>query len=217
MLARAACGLGIGLVAGFVGTAAITVSQLIVMRLQGRQPSKSPVKAVSKVFAFHPDDERAEDRLNTLAHWGYGTSWGAVRGIMTAFGFRGPWADVIHWGAVQGTALVMLPGLKVAPPVREWGAAEIVIEGFHHAVYVTAVGLTSDALCRRLGAEQNETRVPWSLLASGAAVEGLRRAAQRARPSEPLLNRVPEPVRHRLRDVTETVTEALPVALGRQA
>lgn len=217
MLARAACGLGIGLVAGFVGTAAITASQLIEMRLRGRKPSKSPVKAVSKVFEIHPDDERAEDRLNTLAHWGYGTSWGAVRGIMTAFGFRGPWADVVHWGAVQGTALVMLPGLKVAPPVREWGVTEIVIEGVHHAVYATAVGLTSDALCRRLGAEQPATRLPLSLLAGGAVVEGLRRSARRARPPEPLLNRVPEPVRQGLRDVTETVTEALPVALGRRA
>lgn len=208
MLARAACGLGIGLVAGFVGTAAITLSQTIAMRIQGRKPSKSPVKAVSKVFGFHADDARAEDRLNTLAHWGYGTSWGTVRGLMTVFGLRGPWADVVHWGGIQGTAFVMLPGLKVAPPVREWGASEILLEGLHHAVYVTAVGLTSDALCRSLAASQPPARIPWTMLASGAIAEGLRRTARRppARTAS-----IPDRVRTTVRDVAER----LPVSLGR--
>lgn len=208
MLGRAACGLGIGLVAGLVGTAAITVSQLIEMRIRGRKPSNSPAKAVSMVFAIHPDDAPAEARLSTLAHWGYGTSWGAARGLMTVFGLRGPWADALHWGAVQGTAFIMLPGLKVAPPVREWGAQEILIEGLHHVVYVTAVGLTADALCRSLAASERPARIPWSLLAGGAVAEGLRRTARRA---EPLLSRAPERAERGLRDLAER----LPVLAGR--
>jgi|GEM_PF-408666 len=208
MLARAACGLGIGLVAGLVGTAAITVSQLIEMRIRGRKPSTTPLKAVAKVFAFHPDDAAAETRLSTLVHWGYGTTWGAARGLMTVFGLRGPWADVLHWGAVQGTALVMLPGLKVAPPVREWGAKDILVEGLHHAVYATAVGLTSDALCRSLAAERPPARIPWAMLASGALAEGLRRTSRR--PPE-RLSRLPERVRTGWREVSER----LPIGAGR--
>lgn len=173
MIARAACGLGIGLVAGLVGTAAITLSQVIVMRIQGRKPSMSPVKAVSQVFGFRPVDPAAEARLNQLAHWGYGTSWGSVRGLMTVFGLRGPWADALHFGAVQGTAFVMLPGLKVAPPVRDWGGTEIALEAMHHVVYVTAAGLTSDYLCRSLASERESAPSAWPWLAAGLAAQRL--------------------------------------------
>ncbi len=209
MLARAACGLGIGLVAGVVGTAAITVSQLIAMRIQGRTPSRSPAKAVEKVFAIRAVDDPAEARLAQWVHWGYGTSWGSVRGLMTVFGLRGPWADTLHWGAVQGTALVMLPGLKVAPPVRQWGAGEVVLEGVHHAVYVTAVGLTSDALCRRLAAREEPRRIPWSLLLGGAVAESVRR--RRARRAAPAIAALPEVAR----TWSRTVAERLPVGAGR--
>ena len=217
MIARAACGLGIGLVAGVVGTAAITVSQLIAMRIQGRKPSSSPVKAVSKVFAIQPVEDAAASRLNELTHWGYGTTWGAARGLMTVFGLRGPWADVVHWGLVQGTAMVMLPGLKVAPPVREWGAKEIAIEGFHHVVYVAAVGLTSDALCRRLSSERSASSVPWSLLVGGAISEGLRRSAKRRPqlPSAREVERITGRVADRARDWAGEVAERLPVSIGR--
>ncbi|MNK64920.1 hypothetical protein D3C87_842050 [compost metagenome] len=208
MLARAACGLGIGLVAGLVGTAAITLSQQIAMRFQGRKPSSSPVKAVSKVFGIQPIDMAAEARLNTLVHWGYGTTWGAARGLMTVFGLRGPWADVIHWGAVQGTAMVMLPRLKVAPPVREWGTTDILVEGLHHVVYVTAVGLTSDALCRSLASAQPPSRLPWAMLASGVLAEGLRRTSRR-RPER--ISRLSD----RVRTSWHEVSERLPVGAGR--
>ena len=43
------------------------------------------------------------------------------------------------FAAVYGTALVMLPALKVAPPVAEWGAEEIAIDAWHHLVYAAAV------------------------------------------------------------------------------
>ncbi len=208
MIARAACGLGIGLVAGVVGTAAITVSQLTAMRIRGRKPSNSPAKAVEKVFAIRPIDDAAESRLNELAHWGYGTSWGAVRGIMTAFGLRGPWADTIHWGAVQGTAMLLLPALEVAPPVREWGAKEIAFEGLHHVVYVTAVGLTCDALCRRFASPQATERIPWSILVGGAVSEGIRRSAQRARP---VMAQVPE----RAREWSQAAADRLPAVARR--
>lgn len=145
--------LGIGLVAGLVGTAAITASQMVEMRLRGRKPSKSPAKAAEKVLHLSPQDEATESQLNTAVHWAYGTSWGLFRPAVGALGVTGWPATALHFAAIQGTGMVMLPGLDVAPPVKDWGAEEIAVEMLHHAVYAVAAGLAYEALCRRFLAE----------------------------------------------------------------
>ena len=74
-------------------------------------------------------------------HWGYGTGWGAVRGLLGATGMPAPAATVAHLAALWGTEMVMLPALDVAPPLPEWGAKEIAVDVIHHAVYAVATGL----------------------------------------------------------------------------
>ena len=92
---------------------------------------------------------RATGRRNTFSnvvHWGYGTSWGAVRGVMRALGMSPVAATGAHFSAVWGSEQVMLPALEVAPPVTMWGKEEIAIDGFHHLVYVTATGISYELL-----------------------------------------------------------------------
>ena len=59
---------------------------------------------------------------------------------------QGPIATAAHFGAVWGTALVMLPSLKVAPPPTEWGAKEIAIDALRHLVYAAVTGLAYEFL-----------------------------------------------------------------------
>lgn len=172
-LGEVACHLGIGLVAGLVGTAAITATQRIEMRIRGRNASKTPARAVEKVFAILPIDEEAETRLATLTHWGYGTSWGIFRSLLGLAGVHGPLATGLHAIAIQGTAMVMLPSLQVVPPVREWGAKEIGLELMHHLAYGAAAGLTYDRLCRSAFAERRG-RFNWQLVLGGLTAVGLR-------------------------------------------
>ena len=40
----------------------------------------------------------------------------------------------------------MLPSLGVAPPITEWGAEEIAIDAFHHAMYAAATGMAYEWL-----------------------------------------------------------------------
>lgn len=142
--------IGIGLVAGLVGTAAVTLSQLIEMRLRGRPPSPTPAKAVEKVLAIQPRDEAAEQRLATLTHWSYGTLWGICRGLLDALGIHGKLATTLHTVLIQAAAMILLPSLKVAPPVKDWGVTEVGIDAAHHAVYAAAAGLTYERLRRDL-------------------------------------------------------------------
>ena len=136
-----------GLVAGLAGTAAMTVSSTIEQKLRGRPASTAPADAAAKVLGIKsfPSD-RAKNTFSNVVHWGYGTSWGAVRGVMRALGMSPVAATGAHFSAVWGSEQVMLPALEVAPPVTMWGKEEIAIDGFHHLVYVTATGISYELL-----------------------------------------------------------------------
>jgi hypothetical protein len=133
--------IGRGLVAGFAGTAAMTLSSTLEAKLRGRPASSAPARATAKVLGIKTfEDGRAEARFNDLSHWGYGTGWGVVRGLLGAFGLSPRAATVAHGAAVYGAAQVTLPALEIAPPAIFWPKEEIAIDAFHHAVYAAATG-----------------------------------------------------------------------------
>jgi hypothetical protein len=143
---RLAFHLGQGVLAGLAGTAAITVSQLIEMAVTGRMPSDSPAQAAQKVVGVQPRDEKAKDKMTQLTHWFYGTSWGMFRVLLGAFGIRGAPATFFHWAAVQQGADLLLPAMKLAPPVEEWDRKQFAVELGHHFAYALAAGSVYDAL-----------------------------------------------------------------------
>jgi hypothetical protein len=147
-LGNVASAVGKGLFAGVAGTAAMTVSSTLEMKLRGRPASSAPARAAEKVLGVQPVDEEAEARFSNLVHWGYGTAWGGVRGLITAAGLAGPAATAAHLAAVWGSEQVMLPALDVAPPLTEWGAEEVAIDAFHHLVYAAATGVAYSLLDR---------------------------------------------------------------------
>jgi hypothetical protein len=141
MLARLAANIGKGLAAGLVGTAAMTVSSTMEMKLRDRGSSNAPADAASKVLGVDGfTSEEAEQRFGQLIHWAYGTSWGAARGILGTVLPPGV-ADAAHFAALWGSEQVMLPALDVAPPATEWGAEEVAVDTWHHTVYILATGL----------------------------------------------------------------------------
>ncbi len=131
---------GKGLFAGFAGTLAITASQTVEMKLRHRPPSSSPADAAGKVLGVAPTGEAEKQRFSRIVHFGYDTAWGGLRGVLDALGLSPTAATAVHFAAVSGAAMLMLPGLKVAPPVREWGAGEIAVETLHHLIYALATG-----------------------------------------------------------------------------
>jgi hypothetical protein len=139
---RVAANVGKGLVAGFVGTAAMTVSSSLEARLRGRPASSAPARATTKVLGIKEfEDDLAAARFNDLSHWGYGTMWGVVRGLLATTGLSPRAATAAHGTAVWGSAAVTLPLLEVAPPFVFWGRKEVAIDLWHHTVYALATGL----------------------------------------------------------------------------
>ena len=149
---KVAGSLGRGLVAGFAGTAAMTISSTLEAKLRGRAPSSAPARATAKVLGIASfEDAVAQARFNDLSHWGYGTGWGILRGLLDAAGLPPRKATAAHAAAVWGTEQVTLPALDVAPPSVFWPKQEIAIDAFHHAVYALATGITYELLSSRNG------------------------------------------------------------------
>jgi hypothetical protein len=149
---KVANSLGKGLVAGVAGTAAMTASSTLEAKLRGRAPSTAPARATAKVLGIKSfEDQVAQSRFNDLSHWGYGTGWGMVRGLLDAAGLPPAKATAAHGAAVWGSAQVALPALDVAPPAIFWPKEEIAIDAFHHAVYALATGLAYELISSRNG------------------------------------------------------------------
>lgn len=146
---------GRGLLAGFVGAAAMSIASTIEMKLRKRPASSTPADAAGKVLRVQPRDERGKQRFASLVHYAYGSSWGLGRAVVGALacaagdrrrgGFGAPLA---FFASVWVTGLVLLPALGVAKPFWRWGAKEVAIDAFHHGVYAAA----TDGAYRLLGA-----------------------------------------------------------------
>jgi hypothetical protein len=144
-----ATSIGKGLVAGFAGTAAMTVSSSLEARLRRRAASTAPARATAKALGIKEfESPIAAARFNDLSHWGYGTAWGVVRGLLGATGIPPRAATATHGAAVWASAQITLPALEIAPPSVFWGKEEVAIDAFHHAVYATATGLAYTLLDR---------------------------------------------------------------------
>jgi hypothetical protein len=147
-LGDVAADFGKGLFAGMAGTAAMTVSSTLEMKISGRGASMTPAEAAEKVLGVEPEDEETEAWFSNLVHWGYGTAWGGVRGLLDSAGLSGPTATAAHLALVWGSEQVVLPALGVSDPVFKYGSKATATDLFHHVVYATATGFAYSYLDR---------------------------------------------------------------------
>jgi hypothetical protein len=167
-LAKIGGALGKGLIAGFAGTVAITISQMIEMQITNRSMSNAPVTVGGKALGVEPrgkaelekekensnkDEEKLKEkveaskgRFSQIIHITYGTSWGLCRGVLDLAGIRGIPASLIHFGAVWGTEQIMLPAAGASKPITKWPAKQIASDVLHHVVYTIAAGAVYDAM-----------------------------------------------------------------------
>ncbi|WP_461452543.1 hypothetical protein [Mucilaginibacter sp.] len=137
--------IGKGLLAGLAATAAITISQMIEMKITKRQPSDAPVKVAEETVGLEPAKGEKE-KLSQELHWAYGTTWGIARGLISLTGLKGWQATAVHFAAIWGSSMIILPAFNAAPSVTEEEPKAIAIDALHHAVYATTAGLAYDAL-----------------------------------------------------------------------
>ncbi len=145
-LARVGTAIGTGFLAGLAGTAAMTISQMIEMKITGRKASITPANAVREVFDIKPVTESKSTEVSNEIHWVYGTSLGLVRGLLGLAGIKNLMGTSIHFATIWTAELIMLPALRVAPPITREKPKDIITDALHHIVYALVAGCVFDAI-----------------------------------------------------------------------
>jgi hypothetical protein len=148
VLGRTAGRIGLGLTAGAIGTAAMTAIQMLEMKFSDREPSTMPADAVDELVDVAPQDEEKRQNFSNLVHWGYGTSLGALRGMIAGLPITTAQANVLFFGTIWGAPMVYLPALDLADPPTEWEPKQIAIDFAHHVVYAATVAAAWNLLSR---------------------------------------------------------------------
>ena len=166
-MAKVGGAIGKGLIAGFAGTVAISISQMIEMKITNRDSSNTPVVVGGKVLGVEPrgkakverqktegkaspkalqDLQKNEQQFAQLMHFGYGTGWGIFRGALDLACINGKTADFALFGGIWTAAQLMLPAAAGSKPIYKWSPQEIGIDVLHHAVYAFAAGEVYEAM-----------------------------------------------------------------------
>ncbi len=148
-LGKIGSAIGRGLIAGLAGTAAITLSQMIEMKINHRETSFAPADAACKALGIEASEREQREKLSKEVHWVYGTLWGIPRGLLSLACITKIPATAIHLGAIYFTALTIQPDFEVRPPVTEWSKKDILIDGFHHAIYAIVAGLVFESINKK--------------------------------------------------------------------
>ncbi len=136
-----------GMVAGALGTVAMTLSQRLEMSLSGRAPSTVPGQVgahlLPRADAAAPVDVA---RLNGPVHWGHGIVMGALRGVLDAAGLHGPAASAVHFALVWGGDAALYRSLRIADVPWRWSGDELAADLLHKGVYAAVTGAVYDAI-----------------------------------------------------------------------
>lgn len=145
-LGKIGSAIGRGLIAGLAGTAAITLSQYIENKINHKEANFAPADAAGKALGIEASERENRKKLSREVHWTYGTLWGVARGLLSLAHIKKSPATILHLGAIYYTALTIQPDFEVRPPVTDWSKRDILMDGFHHAVYAVVAGLVFDAI-----------------------------------------------------------------------
>ncbi len=145
-LSDTAAAVGRGIFAGLAGTAAMTAGQQVEMKVRGRSGSTSPGDLAAGLLGVEAKGDAERQRLSTLVHWAWGTSWGVLRGLLGTAGMRGAPLMVTHFAVILGVDFTLLASRGLAPPPWRWTRSELVFEALHKGVLATSTHLAYQLL-----------------------------------------------------------------------
>jgi uncharacterized membrane protein len=129
-----------GLLAGAIGTGAMTSVQVAYLSATGGEPSSVPGDIGRKLIDVSPQRRTA---FNQAMHVLYGTAWGAPFGLLQRF--TGTAGGALFGTAVWALSLVELPLLGVAPPPWRQSHVSLASDLAFHLVYGTATAAAYEA------------------------------------------------------------------------
>ena len=136
-----------GMIAGAVGTVALTLSERLEMAITGREGSQVPGEVGAHLLpGKDPDAPSDVERLNTPVHWAHGIAMGGLRGLLDVGGVRGTAATAAHFALFWGSDAMLYRALGVADVPWRWSGDELASDVLHKGVYAVATGAVYEAL-----------------------------------------------------------------------
>ncbi len=136
-----------GMIAGAVGTAAMTLTERLEMAISGRAPSTVPGQVGAHLLpGADPGTVSDVARLNGPVHWAHGISMGALRGALDGMGLRGPAASAAHFALLWTGDVALYRALGIAEVPWRWSGDELATDVLHKGVYAAVTGAVYDAL-----------------------------------------------------------------------
>ena len=129
------------ILAGMLGTVAMTLSSGSEMHWTGR--GESPAPGVAAVWPLKLVGLKVEGRVlmvvSVWAHWAYGSAWGVVWWVLIAQAeLPLALAAVTYFGIVWITAVLLLRITGIAPWPWKWGHIKYnLFDWTHHIAYVS--------------------------------------------------------------------------------
>ena len=148
-----------GAIAGLAGTAIVSVGLQVGPKLmeragalpEGASDAEQPTEKLAESVAEKTFDTELADGTKMAAgqaiHWGYGTFWGAVYGVVQhELNLPAPVAGALFGGVIGGVASTVVPALNLTPPPTEQPMAMNLFMGGINLVYGETVAVVYDML-----------------------------------------------------------------------
>jgi len=136
-----------GMLAGAVGTVAMTISERLEMTATGRSGSQVPGEVGAHLLpGKDPGSPSDVAGLNGAVHWAHGITMGALRGAFDVAGLRGPQASLAHFALLWGGDAALYRFLGIAEVPWHWSIGDLATDLLHKGVYAGVTGATYDAL-----------------------------------------------------------------------
>jgi len=132
--------------AGLVGVAVMTAAEKLEQAITHRPDSFVPGRTLLTLLGRHPADTDRPVLWNHAMHWGTGAVLGALRGIWSAVGLRGPRAHLAHTAVRLAFDQTLENASGCGAPPRTWPVREEVWDTLHKAVYSLSTGVAAERL-----------------------------------------------------------------------
>ena len=133
-----------GALAGSAGVLAMTLAEKAEQAVSGRSNSYVPARALRAALGRPAPDTQRKTGWNHAMHWMTGMLLGALRGVWSVTGMRGPAASATHTVVRLAFDQTVENVTGVGAPPGEWPPSERLIDFSQKTVYSFVTGWVAD-------------------------------------------------------------------------
>ena len=122
----------------------MTTMEKLEQRVTHRPNSYVPGRALQTLLGRRPSDRDQPFLANHTLHWSTGALLGALRGVWSAVGLRGPRANLAHTVVRLSFDQTVENATGVGAPPHTWPLEEQVVDVGHKGVYSFVTGMVAD-------------------------------------------------------------------------